>query len=196
MYIRRHRQAGGQTRLLFVILSLVGFSTVGCASSHPHERLNAPPQGPATGCNTVQEFYAYMSDNALLLDMSLHDQHFLPHQARLSGGGEARLSRYAELLADSGGTLAYQAGEQDQELIDSRLETARRFLAEVRLGKAPIGVELGLAGAPGVDAPYAAESRRVGMAVDITGIVNSNSGTGTPGGSGSKGAGPSGGKDK
>jgi len=99
------------------------------ACNAPSERLNAPPQGSTEQPHPLQEHFVYMQDNALLADMCFADVHFVPHTAELNGLGARRLGRYAELLAQYGGTLYYDTEmKEDDELVQARLEHAAEFL--------------------------------------------------------------------
>ncbi|MEE8171146.1 MAG: hypothetical protein V3T70_11430 [Phycisphaerae bacterium] len=102
----------------------------------------------------MQEFFAYMSDNAMQADMSLKEMHFVPHQTFLSGTGEARLERMAELLAECGGVIHYQASRGDDEFVQNRLESVRQFLAEQNVQDTSIEVAVGPGGAGQLEARY------------------------------------------
>lgn len=143
---------------------LVALAFAGCTPP-VHERLNTPPQGPTDRPSRMQANYTYSTDNALLADMSMNDSHFLNRQAVLSGTGEARLARYCELLAESGGTINYTSSESDDALMGKRLDTARAFVAAQR-GDAkgqPILIESGLASGRGMEAQWAGVFRNLGM---------------------------------
>jgi hypothetical protein len=136
----------------------------GC-SLKPHEKLNSPPQGHSERPSPSAAPYAYMGDNAMLADMSLSDIHFVPHQSVLSGTGEARLARYAELLASTGGRIRYRPSMTDPELIASRLGAARQFMAQqMASGGSAIEFETGMSGGDGVNATHAQVAFRQGMA--------------------------------
>lgn len=124
----------------------------GCADPHDSTRANAPPQGESDEQNDIAEFFAYHNDQGMMADMSIADIHFVPHSAELSGVGEARLERYAELLAETGGTLHYDTATRDEQLIEDRLDRARAFLAQNIPSNRTIEIALGLPGGRGMDA--------------------------------------------
>jgi hypothetical protein len=105
-----------------------------------------------------------MTDNAMLADLSITDIHFLPQQAELSGLGEARLERYAELLEGRRATLHYVTALSDEDLLNRRLEAARQFLAARASQSAAIEIALGLRSGP----PFPV---REGIGVRDTGIA-------------------------
>jgi hypothetical protein len=130
-----------------VVCAIFALFVAGGCPPHPHERLNTPPQGANDVPSEHQASFAYMHDNAMLMEMCLRDMHFVPHQSMLSGLGEARLDRYAELLAECGGTLHYEHATLDKDLIQARLDSARRYLEERHdNGALAITVEVGLSG--------------------------------------------------
>lgn len=116
--------------------------SLGCQA--PIERMNAPPQGESETKSTLAESFAYHEDQGMLSDLSLADLHFVPHSADLSGVGVARLERYAELLASSGGTLNFTTSSRDPELTAQRLAAANDFLKRAVPGSKPVQVVLGL----------------------------------------------------
>jgi hypothetical protein len=114
-------------------------------------RLNAPPQGDSQETPTVMgENFAYHNDQGMLADMSIADLHFVPHGTELSGVGIARLERYAELLASSGGTIHYSTSIRDPEMASRRVSVANNFLRQSIPGSRPIVVVLGLPGGRGM----------------------------------------------
>lgn len=127
---------------LLVVVSISILLAAGCQT--PVERMNAPPQGESETKNPLAESFAYHEDQGMLADLSLADLHFVPHSADLSGVGVARLERYAELLASSGGTLNFTTSSRDPELAAERLETANDFLRRAVPGSKPVQVVLGL----------------------------------------------------
>ncbi len=126
------------------------YAVWGCAANNEYTRLNAPPQGDAPAHPEWRDYYTYHNDQGMLADMAIADIHYVPHSSCLSGVGEARLERYAELLAANGGTLNYDTALTDQTLLDARLKTAKDFLAQaIPKGKA-IDVMVGPAGGRGM----------------------------------------------
>ncbi len=114
------------------MLTLTCFSMVlllGCVQPQPAMRGNPHTQGEGGERPEWLDVFAYHHDQGLMSSRAIADLHFVPGSAELSGTGVARLERYAELLATSGGTIHYEPGITDEELIESRLQTARVFLA-------------------------------------------------------------------
>lgn len=126
----------------------------------PASRLNAPPQGAADRHPDAKHYFDYMTDQSMMADRAIADMHFIPHMAELNGTGQARLERYAELLATRGGTLHYDTNMTDEKLIEARLETARQFLAQAVPGATKIDVVVGLPGSPGMEATEAIARRK------------------------------------
>jgi len=132
--------------------------TGGCANPAP-SRLNAPPQGQSQNQHPMQEDYVYMTDNALLEDMSISEVHFVPRTAELNALGVRRLIRMTKLLKTYGGTVFYDGSEPDKELRQSRTERIEGFLAASGLEPDQFTVEQGVAGGRGMDAPEAIDIR-------------------------------------
>lgn len=132
-----------------------------CVSPEQASRLNAPPQGDSEDRHAMAEYFAYHNDQGMVADMSIADIHFVPHSDRLSGTGEARLERYAELLAATGGTLSYETNLQDENLIEARIANAELFLAQANPGKTTIEVAVGLPGGRGMPATEAIAGQEV-----------------------------------
>jgi len=139
-----------------VLLALFGSS---CAPDKP--RLNSPPQGYEEPHSPMVAYYVYHNDQGLLADMSIADIHFVAHQSELSGTGEARMARYAELLATTGGTIHYDTSMADDKLLKARLAAANDFLKKTVPGTKMVKVELGLAGGRGMTAREAKAARDV-----------------------------------
>ncbi|MBX3395012.1 MAG: hypothetical protein KF841_06555 [Phycisphaerae bacterium] len=141
---------------------------------------DSPPQ-PA-----LAEYFANHNDQGMMSDMSIADIHFIPHSPHLSGTGEVRLERYAELLASTGGVLHYDTNLQNSELLEARLAMAREFLAHATPGKNEIKVELGMAGGRGMTAAEAAAGQGVAKQPEQRGraynLTNAGGGMGGGGG--------------
>ncbi len=129
----------------------VGLFALGCIPPE-NQRLNAPPQGESNSRPEWSQYYTYHNDQGMLADMSVADIHFVPHCSELSGTGQARLARYAELLAARGGTINYETSIENDKLIRDRLAVAKRFLVQALPGKQQIDVVPGIAGGRGMDA--------------------------------------------
>jgi len=108
----------------------------GCAGNHepiedsPTARLNAPMHGTGNEPTEMQGTFVYMTDNALLADMTVSDRHFMPHRSRLNTLGIERLHRLAALMDAYGGTVRFNTDLDDRELLDKRAETITQFLAD------------------------------------------------------------------
>jgi hypothetical protein len=124
-----------------------------CVPDKP--RLNSPPQGFEEPQSPMVAYYAYHNDQGMLADMSIADIHFVAHQPVLSAAGEARMARYAELLATFGGTIHYDTALTDEKLLKSRLVAANDFLKKTVPGSKPVTVAIGLAGGRGMSAKEA-----------------------------------------
>lgn len=135
-------------RLLAFTLA-IGLAVTGCNSPAP--RLNAPPHGAAETVSTLQGTFTYMTDNALLEDMSMSDIHFRPHRAQLNQLGEQRLSRLASLMEAYGGDIRFSTNLEDEELIDQRMQNILDFLTEAGLDTTTDTVQRGMAGGRGID---------------------------------------------
>lgn len=125
-------------------VGLAAMALVGCVEPQPAERANLSTQGEGAERPEWTDVFTYHNDQGLMSARCIADIHFVPGSADLSGTGVARLERYAELLATSGGTIHYQPGISDEELIESRLETAKVFLANAIPNARGIEVVVGL----------------------------------------------------
>jgi hypothetical protein len=135
-----------------LVCSVALLASLATACSSPQPRLNAPPHGVAEEVSNMQSMYSHMVDNALLTDMTISDMHFLPHRAILSTLGEQRLSRLASLMQTYGGVIRFNTDQQDQDLIDARLETVLAFLREAGVDTSTEVVRRDLAGGTGMEA--------------------------------------------
>lgn len=125
----------------------------GCET--PTARVNAPPHGQPYNTNDMQGTYAYMTDNAMLADMTVSDVHFMPHRALLSELGEMHLNRLASLVAAYGGEVRYNSNETDSQLNQARVATIREYLGDCGLTAPHTMVVSDLPGATGMDAAEA-----------------------------------------
>jgi len=117
----------GRFMLAFSAVAMVLLG--GCVQPQPPLRGSPSTQGEGAERPEWVDVFAYHYDQGLMSSRAIAEIHFVPGSAELSGTGVARLERYAELLATSGGTIHYEPGISDEELIESRLQTARVFLA-------------------------------------------------------------------
>jgi hypothetical protein len=154
---QEHRHSG--VLLIWSVASII--ATMSGCEQPANPRLNAPPQGDAQEHPAWAQYFAYHDDQGMMADMSIADIHFVPHSPQLSGVGEARLQRYAELLAASGGCLHYDTALHDENLIEARLATARAYIKDALPSAKTIEIALGMPGGRGMNAK---ESTR-GMAV-------------------------------
>jgi hypothetical protein len=142
-----------------VVVLAVGL--VGCEKPWEHGRLNAPPQGDGLAHPGWADYFVYHNDQGMMADMSIADIHFVPHSAELSGVGVARLERYAELLATTGGALRYDPAIRDVALISARVETAKALLAQAIPRSNLIDVVVGSAGGRGMGVAEASAGKAV-----------------------------------
>ena len=156
-----HRRDTGAKRLGACLLALAVGSLGGCTQPAESERLNAPPQGAGRRHPLWSEMYAYHNDQGMMADRSIADIHFVPGSPDLSGTGVARLERYAELLATTGGTLWYGPSIRDKGLIQARIAAAKDFLAQALPGAKSIEVALGLGHGRGMSAIEALTGKTV-----------------------------------
>lgn len=140
---------------------LLILTMVGCVDPAPSQRVNSPFMLDTESRSNIGEIFAYHNDQGMISDQSIADIHFIPHSTRLSGTGKTRLERYAELLADTGGTLHYDTPIQDVKLVEARLTTAKRFLRQKVAGKHVVKVVLGMTKGRGMDAAEAAAGQGV-----------------------------------
>jgi hypothetical protein len=143
--------------LLCTVFALAHF---GCAEP-TRPRLNAPPQGESSDKPEWGRYFDYHDDQGMLADMSIADIHFVPHSAEISGVGEVRLERYAELLARTGGRISYDTSLRDQALVEARLANARTFLKDALPTAKTIDVVLGLPGGRGMTTKEASLGKAV-----------------------------------
>lgn len=140
-------------RRTVAIMVGAGILIMGCES--PNARLNAPPHGGAYDVSELQGTLVYMSDNAILSDMTVSDMHFLPHRAQLNGLGEQRVMRLANLLNAYGGTVRLSTNLTDDALIHQRSEIVVAALAEHGVDTTADLVRVDLPGGFGMDAAQA-----------------------------------------
>ena len=139
-------------RTTFLVAGVLALLT-GCNA--PDKRLNAPPHGRAEETSDLQGTFTYMTDNALLADMVVSDQHFLPHRAVLNDLGTLRLSRLASLMEAYGGAVRYSTDETDEALVRARLRTIVDFLAEAGIDTTQQVVKRDMSGGEGIAATEA-----------------------------------------
>ena len=150
-------------------VGLFGFCiALGAACERTEQtQMNAPPQGYAPGHPPMTDYFAYHNDQGMIADMSIADIHFIPHSSDLSGTGVARLERYAELLATSGGTLNYDTGLTDSMLVDRRMQTAEAYLAKCMADGKRVDIVLGMSGGPGMSAKESIAGKGVAQQPEV-----------------------------
>jgi hypothetical protein len=99
--------------------------------------------------------YVYMSDNALLEDMSISAEHFVPRRDELNATGARRLNRMAKLLKVYGGTVFYAGVEDEEPMAEKRMQVIKDYLLAHGADAEEFSVERGL---PGGDGMRASES--------------------------------------
>ena len=137
---------------------IVGAAVVclACAACNaPSPRLNAPPHGTCESATSLQGMYVYMTDNALLADMTVCDIHFLPHRAMLNDLGRERLSRLASLFVAYGGQVCFDTDSQDEQLVAAREAVITDFLRDAGLDTSKALVRRGMPGGRGLAADQA-----------------------------------------
>ena len=116
-------------------LSVLGVMSVvlavGC--QQPAQRLNSPPQGDTVNRSPLQEPFHAMVDNSVLADMSVADIHFAGSTPQLSGTGEYRLSKLAQVCKVYGGEIRYDTQLQNDKLLQDRLKRVEQYLAAAGL---------------------------------------------------------------
>jgi hypothetical protein len=157
-------------RTFFICTALFSAACVACNSPSP--RLNAPPHGVAQSTSELRDTYVYMTDNALLADMSISDVHFVPHRPMLNTLGQERLSRLAALLDAYGGGMRFSTKLKDSKLVQERTDAVVAFLGGAGIDTSVHEVRLDLPGGDGLDAQQVI-------------LIRANEGTYRPGGSGS-----------
>jgi hypothetical protein len=160
---------------------LLAGGVVGCVEPTEPQQLNAPPQGAGLDGPQWGDAYTYHNDQGMMADRSIADLHFVPGTADLSGTGVARLERYAELLATTGGTLRYGPTIDDEIMIAERLATAQTFLAQAIPGAKEIEVVTGLPAGRGMGAQEAMPGRAVAQQPEPRGTAYHLSGSGGSG---------------
>lgn len=169
----------------FVAVGMLTVLYTGCTHPKNLGRLNAPPQGDSEDQHEMADYFAYHSDQGAMADMSISDIHFVSHSKELSGIGEVRLERYAELLATSGGTINYETLLRDEQLVHDRIAVAEEFLADVIPSNNRIAVALGLPGGRGMSAAESIPGQAVAKQPEQRGTAYNlrNAGGGTDTGS-------------
>jgi hypothetical protein len=139
--------------------------------------LNAPPHGIAAEKNPMEAEYAQMIVNALLADMAVSDNHFLPNRATLNSLGQERLIHLAALLQEYGGTVRFSTNETDKTLVAARAKLIATFLSDQGVATDSSVLVQDMPGGRGMDASEA-------ILIKINeGTYHPKGGAGKPGGS-------------
>lgn len=173
-------------RLRSICIIAPALAVLACTQPEETTTINTPPTDPAESRTELAQFFAYHQDQGMVNNRCISDIHFVPGSTHLSGTGEARLARYAELFSDTGATLNYDTRITDQSLVNGRLETARKFLARYNVGGPQIQVALGMPGGRGMSAFETAAGQAVaqqpeprGTAYHLSGASALDSGSGS-----------------
>jgi len=138
-----------------IMLAALAAAILLAGCNTPNKRLNAPPHGQAAETSDLQGTYTYMTDNALLADMTINDSHFLPHRVLLNDLGLRRLDRLAMLIDAYGGTIRLSTNVADEGLIDARMEAVVDYLTDSGIDTTREIVVRGQAGGEGMSATEA-----------------------------------------
>lgn len=114
-----------------LVLSLTACESQQCGEPTADASNTASTTPAEVPAHELSGTFAYMTDNALLADMSVSDMHFLPHRARLSVTGEQRVRRLAELMSAYGGTIRLNSDETDAALVEQRAKAVVTMLTEL-----------------------------------------------------------------
>lgn len=144
---------------------------MGCIMPETPRTVNGMLGDGAREESGLAEYYAYHNDQGMLADRSIADIHFVPHSVHLSGTGEARLARYAELLDGDGGIIHYETSICDEDLIEARLAVARSYLAKASQTGNSVHVVLGLPGGRGMPATESAGGQAVARQAEQRGTA-------------------------
>ncbi|MFQ5501905.1 MAG: hypothetical protein ACE5EQ_06340 [Phycisphaerae bacterium] len=142
-----------------------------CVPPEDTVSLNSPSLTDFREQRTLGEYFAYHNDQGMMADRSIADIHFIPHTAELSGTGQARLERYAELLSTTGGTLHYDTRLGDADLVELRIASAKTFMSKAVPSVYPIDVVVGTAGGRGMPASESTGGQEVARQPELRGTA-------------------------
>lgn len=137
--------------LLIALVGVIATSAVGC---------NAPGRNalPSTVIanrkmnemkRNANQHLRDMADSAMLHDMAIVDEHFVPHTTELNGTGAARLERMAILLNTYGGTVRYDSRSVASEMVGDRIAHIREYLEVSGCDMSRVKVETMMSGGYG-----------------------------------------------
>ncbi len=116
--------------LLFAIVGVIAISAVGC-NSPGNNKLSSTARAHRK-MDTMKRNYGHhltdMADSAMLHDMAIVDEHFVPHTTELNGTGAARLERMAILLNTYGGIVRYDSRSASSDMVGDRIAHIREYL--------------------------------------------------------------------
>ncbi len=138
---------------LFIVAATALLLAGGCTT--PDSRPDASPSRRVVETSDLRGTFTYMTDNALLADMTVNDLHFLPHRALLNDLGRRRLGRLASLMEAYAGTIRLNTASSDEELIEQRLATVTDFLSEAGIDTEQEVVRCDMPGGKGMPAAEA-----------------------------------------
>lgn len=134
----------------------VMLTTVGCENGKmPEDRLTIEPYGHTD----MHRYYKPMYQEALAHDMSIADCHFFPHTVKLNLLGIRRLERMGPILEKYGGMVRYETASKDEEMVQNRVTSIERYLADAGLDAKMATVEPALSGGRGLPAAAAIRSQ-------------------------------------
>lgn len=148
---------------VLVALGVAGliWGAVGCGEKK--EEPTAMEPTPMEKRAAFREYTRGMTDNAILLDSSIVDTHFVPHKPDLNGLGVQRITRIGDVLSVVGGTINYATNCRDDDLVEARLASVREFLAASGFDTDVITVQAGMARSAGMSAEESIERRATGV---------------------------------
>ncbi len=151
MWQNSKQGGGGFYKPMTIVLGGLLFFLTGCPEPSKG-RINAPPQGHSAIRSDMGDNSVYMTDNALLKDMSVSDVHFWPRHAELNATGARRLNRMAKLLKIYGGTVFYSGVEDEESFAEERIQVIKEYLLAQGAKADQFCVRRGLAGSKGMRA--------------------------------------------
>ncbi len=161
--------------LLLGLVGVMAFTAVGCYAPGKNQfpsSVVAKRKMDATKRNALRHLPA-MADSAMLHDMAIVDEHFVPHTTELNGTGAARLERMAVLLNTYGGTVRYDSRSASADMVGDRIAHIREYLEVSGCDMTRVKVESMISGGFG-------ERAVKSIVVDDRGPVANQGGNTTP----------------
>jgi len=150
----------GATNRAINVLSVLIIAAAGCKNGELQTSTQIQLDQMERARQQPQTHLCNMVDNAILQDMSLADFHFVGHSNELSGTGVARLDRMAPLLDTYGGAVRYDTSITDTELVQTRLNHVREYLALTGCNMNRVEIKTMLPGGTGMTATRAIEKEQ------------------------------------